>query len=176
MIYYRKASSAAARPLHTEPPAVWFIEPKRIQVKLLKPDFALGPHLAVGLVPKFKTHGGGEHQVLLENGLKTCLKVEDREVRAIQETMLGPCFTLLTRLERASGPTGPAAAVPSPPSAASRRWIGLGSAWFDSSLPPLSAMSAGAVRSQRLRRRVERKRPCGYASGSRHLSSASFSR
>jgi hypothetical protein len=38
-----------------------FIRPKRIQIKLLKPDLTLAPHLVVGLFPEFESYGGGEH-------------------------------------------------------------------------------------------------------------------
>jgi hypothetical protein len=40
--------------------AMGFIQPKRIQVRLLNPDLAISTHLVVGLFPKFKAAGGWE--------------------------------------------------------------------------------------------------------------------
>ena len=41
--------------------AMGFIQPKRIQVKLLKPNIRTRPHLVVGLFPELQANGGGEY-------------------------------------------------------------------------------------------------------------------
>ena len=41
--------------------AMGFIEPKRTQVRLLKPDSRTRPDLVVDLFPKFQAEGGGEY-------------------------------------------------------------------------------------------------------------------
>jgi hypothetical protein len=43
-----------------------FIEPKRIQVKLLKPDLAISPHLVVGHFSEFQAESGGNSTMNLQ--------------------------------------------------------------------------------------------------------------